>query len=350
MSKFADLVTTWYSRNARVLPWRNHADPYAIWVSEIMLQQTQVAAVLPYFERWMNRFPTLAKLARATEEEVLSLWEGLGYYARARNLLRAAKRIVDEKGGVLPSTAAELRSLPGVGRYTAAAIASMAFGADEATLDANIKRVLSRVFKISLPVNSTAGGKILWAIAAEQLPSGHAGEYNQGLMDIGATICLPRFPNCRKCPLKTVCKARKAGLQDRLPVSRRKVRIPTLVKSAVVAVKRNKVLLIKRQSRGLLGGMWEFPSVEVGADPEKDLRLKIHSQYKLKIRLGSKLLTVSHAYSHFKLTEHVFLCNLIKGSRPPPGFKWIAKSGLGQVPMGKVDRQIAKKLAQEENG
>lgn len=350
MNNFAKLTLNWYFRNARVLPWRDHPDPYAIWVSEIMLQQTQVATVTPYFERWMSRFPDIPALARATEGEVLRMWEGLGYYARARNLHKAAKFVMKNYAGTLPSSAGELRKLPGVGRYTAAAIASMAFGQDEATLDGNIKRVLSRVFKISEPVNTTTGEKILWGIVNDYLPAGHAGDYNQALMDLGALICLPIRPDCLGCPIKSICEARKQGLQGKLPVVKKKTKVPNIVKSAIVVIQKKKVLLLHRKSTGLLGGMWEFPSVEGDNDQEKEFKVYMNSQHKLKVVTKSHLLTIKHTYSHFKLTEHAFLCTLKSESKLQPGFKWLPLKELSNFPMGKVDRQIANKLLTEENG
>jgi A/G-specific adenine glycosylase len=350
MNKLAKLTLNWYSRNARVLPWRNHSDPYVIWVSEIMLQQTQVATVIPYFERWMNQFPDISALARATEGEVLMLWEGLGYYARARNLHKAAKLVLEDYGGVLPSSMEELKKLPGVGRYTAAAIASMAFGLDEATLDGNIKRVLSRVFNLKDPVNSASGEKKLWDIVTSHLPAGHAGDYNQALMDLGAIICLPKKPDCLRCPLKSICVARNKDLQGKLPVVKKKPKVPTVVKSAIVVITKRKVLLLHRQSKGLLGGMWEFPAVKVNKDPEKELNSLINSHYKLKVVKKSYLYTIKHSYTHFKLTEHAFLCTLKSERKLPAEFKWIPLIKLSQFPMGKVDRQIANKLPTEDNG
>jgi A/G-specific adenine glycosylase len=350
MNKLAKLTLNWYSRNARELPWRNHPDPYAIWVSEIMLQQTQVATVIPYFDRWMNRFPDIPSLARAKEGEVLKLWEGLGYYARARNLHKAALMIIEEYDGVLPSSMTELKKLPGVGRYTSAAISSMAFGLDEATLDGNIKRVLSRVFKIQEPVNTTRGENILWKIATDHLPTGNAGDYNQALMDIGAMICLPNNPDCPRCPLKSICKARIIGMQGKLPVVKKKQKGPTAVKYAVVVIKNQKVLLWQRESKGLLGGMWEFPSVDGIKNSEKELTPLVKTHYKLNVIKKSHLLTVKHTYSHFKLTEHAFLSTLRSERILQKGFRWVPLIELGKYPMGKVDRQIANKLLAEING
>ncbi len=200
MSTFTRRLLAWYRRNARTLPWRNHPDPYAIWVSEIMLQQTRVETVIPYFNRWMQRFPTIKTLAEASEQDVLNSWEGLGYYSRARNLHKAAEVVVEKFNGQLPRNLYALRQLPGIGRYTVGAITSMAFGMDEPTLDGNIRRVLARVFDISMPADSSSGEKALWDLAAQQLPKRKAGDYNQALMDLGATICLPKNPRCLICP------------------------------------------------------------------------------------------------------------------------------------------------------
>ena len=204
MTKFTDRLLQWYQENKRALPWRGHPDPYAVWVSEIMLQQTWFEAVAPYFKRWMERFPTTEALARAPERDVLTAWEGLGYYARARNLRRAAQVVVDEYDGKLPHDLSALRTLPGIGRYTAGAIASIAFGLDEPALDGNIRRVLARVFNIAEPANSPRGENMLWGLARKHLPPGRAGDYNQALMDLGATICIPANPRCPICPVRSV--------------------------------------------------------------------------------------------------------------------------------------------------
>ena len=202
MSSFlAECLLDWYGRNARHLPWREYPNPYNVWISEVMLQQTRVETVLPYFQRWMEHFPSITALAEAPLEEVLSIWEGLGYYSRARNLQRAAQIVVSEHGGQLPAEPAELRKLPGIGRYIAGAIASIAFGQDEPALDGNIRRVLARAFDVSAPARSPQGERRLWKLAADHLPTGRAGDYNQALMDLGATICTPRAPDCPRCPL-----------------------------------------------------------------------------------------------------------------------------------------------------
>ena len=253
MTDFSDRLLDWYAHHARDLPWRGHRDPYAVWVSEIMLQQTRVEAVIPYFMRWMERFPNVRVLAASTEQEVLSLWEGLGYYSRARNLHKAARIIVNEYGGDLPRDVTLLRKLPGIGRYTAGAIASMAFGLDIPTLDGNLRRVFARVFNVGEPADAPAGEKILWELAERNLPKGHAGDYNQALMDLGASLCLPRKPACQLCPLRDLCKARALGNQEQRPVLKPKARVPHYTVTAAVLRREGKILLAKRPSKGLAG-------------------------------------------------------------------------------------------------
>jgi A/G-specific adenine glycosylase len=344
MDKFAHRILNWYSHHARKLPWRNHPDPYAVWVSEIMLQQTQVATVIPYFEKWMKKYPTVTCLAKAEEKDVLSMWEGLGYYARARNLLKGSRIIISKYDGAIPSDVDELEALPGVGRYTAAAIASMAFGTDVATLDGNLKRVFSRVFNITTPATTSTGEAILWQTAARHLPKGHAGDYNQALMDLGAMICLPKNPLCSDCPLASICEAYLKGLQGNLPVITKKPLVPTRVKSAAVIVQRGKVLLRQRPLNGLLGGMWEFPASEVDANPAIGLESAIETEFQLKVELGASFVVVHHAYTHFKLTEFAFLCTLKGKPHVLEDFQWIPLDQLDDFPMGKVDRRIARKL------
>ncbi|MBI5934026.1 MAG: A/G-specific adenine glycosylase [Chloroflexi bacterium] len=346
---FPSLLLRWYKKHARTLPWRGHHDAYAVWVSEIMLQQTRVEAVIPYFERWMDRFPSVRALAEASEQDVLNLWEGLGYYSRARNLHKAARVIMDEFGGQLPRSVEALRKLPGIGRYTAAAIASMAFGLDEPTLDGNIRRVYARIFNVDVPADSTAGEKLLWQIAAENLPRGKAGDYNQALMDLGAMVCLPKNPRCESCPLKIHCTAFQLGVQESRPILKPKAEIPHHINAAAILVGRignppiHAVLLNQRPSRGLLGGMWEFPSGQIQIAPAKSLPKILKESYSLNIRVSEELMVVHHAYTHFRVTVHAFRCELLSKSKNE-FLKWVKLSELDDYPMGKVDRQIAQKI------
>ena len=344
MSRFASKLLAWYRDNKRVLPWRGHPDPYAVWVSEIMLQQTRVEAVIPYFERWMNRFPTINALAQASEQDILNLWEGLGYYSRARNLHKAAKIVLEQHHGELPRDLDALRGLPGIGRYTVGAIASMAFGMDEPTLDGNIRRVLARVFDVNQPADSPTGEKILWELAAKHLSKGEAGDYNQALMDLGATICLPKNPRCLICPVMKLCKARELGIQEERPVTKPKKKIPHYVHVVAVIEKNGRVLLAKRPSKGSLGGMWEFPNARVNGDPAKALTKTIQTATRLKVRRKDALKLVEHAYSHFSVTVHPFRCDLISKSENK-NLKWIRVGELEEYPMGRIDRQIARQLS-----
>lgn len=343
MPRFSSRLLAWYHKNKRTLPWRGHPDAYAVWISEIMLQQTRVETVIPYFERWMRLFPTVQALADASEQDVLNAWEGLGYYNRARNLHKAAKIVAEKHGGRLPEDVTELVELPGIGRYSAGAIASIAFGADEPALDGNLKRVYARLFDVEEPVDSPRGGKLLWDIARQNLPKGRAGDFNQALMDLGSAICLPKNPRCLLCPVMDLCKARENGTQDSRPVRKPRKSVPHHVHAAGVIVRRGKVLLAQRPSKGLLGGMWEFPNGRVGDDPAGELAQALEAGYRLKVRRKEALDIVQHAYTHFKVTVHTFRCDLL-GMSDSPDLKWVAVRDLAEYPMGKVDRRIAERL------
>ena len=354
MDRFNGRLLKWYESQGRKLPWRGSLNPYAVWVSEIMLQQTRVETVIPYYKRWMERFPSMAILAAASEQEVLSVWEGLGYYSRARNLHKAAMIVMADYGGELPSDLQVLRSLPGIGRYTVGAIASMAFGQDVATLDANLRRVLARVFDVAQAADSAAGQDILWKLAESHLPKGQAGEYNQALMDLGATICVSKKPRCLLCPLRGICQAYKLGIQEQRPVLKPKADVPHFTVSAAVILRDGKVLLARRPSKGLLGGMWEFPGGKIEKDEtlEECLAREILEELDAMIQVGEPFGVYQHAYTHFRITLHAFLCELIQ-SEPKPleaaELAWVSPRSLPQYPMGKVDRQIARKLILREN-
>ena len=351
MNRLSSKLLDWYHANKRTLPWRGHPSAYAVWVSEIMLQQTRVETVIPYFEKWMRLFPTVQALANASEQDVLNAWEGLGYYSRARNLHKAAKIVADQYQGEIPRDLDDLQKLPGIGRYTLGAIASMAFNMDTSALDGNIKRVYARIFDIEEPVDSPAGEKILWELADKNLPKGHAGDYNQALMDLGAGICVPRNPRCLICPVMKLCAARQNGTQDQRPVKSPRKRVPHYVHAAGVVIKRGRVLLAQRPSEGLLGGMWEFPNGRVDGDPAAGLPKALKMGYNLRLRVkrgqtyGSKEAPgiVEHGYSHFSVTVHVFPCELISVPRET-NLKWVSLNKLDEYPMGKIDRQIAKMI------
>lgn len=347
MPRLASKLLAWYDKNKRTMPWRDHPDPYAVWVSEIMLQQTRVETVIPYFEKWMKLFPDVNSLANARERDVLNAWEGLGYYSRARNLHKAAKIIASKFNGQLPRDLTELRTLPGIGRYTVGAIASIAFKMDQATLDGNLRRVFSRLYDVTEFADSPAGEKILWELAAQNLPKGKAGDYNQALMDLGATICLPKNPRCLLCPLMKICKARENGTQESRPVLRPKKKTPEYIHAAAVIVRRignsPHTLLSQRAADGLLGGMWEFPNARVSQDPAAELANVLNAAYRLKVKKKEALGIFRHAYSHFKVVVHAFRCEAVSIPKNK-NLKWVKINELEDFPMGKVDRGIARKL------
>ena len=252
-------LLAWYDATKRDLPWRESGDPYRIWVSEVMLQQTRAETVIPYYERWMERFPTAVELAEASLEEVLLEWRGLGYYARARNLHRAANIVGRRFGGLLPRTEEGLRELPGIGEYTAAAIASIAFGLAVPAIDGNARRVFSRLFDLPAPTRGELRG-----LASELVDPGRPGDFNQAVMEFGALRCTPRSPVCGGCPLERLCLAKSRGTVERRPAPRRRARVREVELAVLAAIDREaRVLVVRRPEEGLLGGMWEFPAAEV---------------------------------------------------------------------------------------
>ncbi len=348
--QFSHLLLDWYHQHARTLPWRCSSDPYAIWVSEIMLQQTQVETVIPYYTRWMQYFPNVQKLAEADEQVVLKYWEGLGYYSRARNLHKAARMVVSEHNGNLPEEPAALQKLPGIGPYTAGAISSIAFGQDAAALDGNIKRVYARLFGVEAPINSPEGVRRLAELAEQALPPGEAGDYNQALMDLGSSICTARTPDCDNCPIAGCCVAFQSGRQNELPVKVSKPRIPHHTVTAAVIKCDGKILLARRPENGLLGGLWEYPGgkLEKGEDLHGCLKREIHEELGIDIDLGGRIGIYKHVYTHFKVTLYAFHAEIINGGIPQPleasELYWADVEELGSFPMGKIDRMISNDL------
>ncbi|MEX2162219.1 MAG: A/G-specific adenine glycosylase [Anaerolineales bacterium] len=346
-SPIAKNLLRWYSSRQRDLPWRKRPRPYAVWVAEVMAQQTRLETMLPYYRRWMRRFPTIHSLAGSSEQDVLLLWEGLGYYGRARNLRRAAQQVVREFGGRLPLTAEALRRLPGIGRYTAGAIASLAFGADEPAVDGNAIRVLARVFNVKLLAGSSAAQVRFWTLAAAHLPPGRAAEYNQALMDLGAELCLPRKPKCGVCPLRADCRAKALGIQEQRPVKVKPKAVPTRHFAAAVIRQGGRVLVVQRPAAGLLGSLWEFPNVRLSGahSSTATYRRALKKDLGFALPLGQHLGDFSHQYSHFNAHLRAFHTSL-NGSRPRVDsqrvFRWVPLAHLQKLPMGKLDRRIAE--------
>ncbi len=350
----AERLTTWYARHARSLPWRERSDAYAVWISEIMLQQTRVETVIPYFQRWMEHFPTVQALAAASEQDVLKLWEGLGYYSRARNLHQTARVVVSDYNGQFPSETDQLRKLPGIGRYTAGAIASIAFGRDEPVLDGNVRRVLARIFDISLPARSKVAEALFWELAEQLIPSGQASEFNQAVMDLGATICTPRSPNCPVCPVNDLCEANRLGIQDQRPVLEKRAPTPHLVVTAGVLRRGETIFLARRPSKGLLGGMWEYPGgkCEPGETLPECLKRELMEELGIQVQVGEPFGVYEHAYTHFSVTLHAFQCQIEQGEPQPlhaSEIRWVKPEELPDLPMGKIDRQISRRILAENS-
>jgi A/G-specific adenine glycosylase len=348
-----DRLLVWYESQGRKLPWRGNTNAYAVWISEIMLQQTQVETVIPYFIRWMERFPTLEVLANSTEEDVLKAWEGLGYYSRARNLHRGASIVVDHYHGELPDNLPEIVRIPGIGKYTAGAILSIAYGKDEPVVDGNIRRVFARLFNITDPLGTTRLENRLWQIARQNIPPGKAGDYNQALMDLGAMICKPGNPICGDCPVSSHCMAYEHGVQNIRPVKDKKNTIPHITVAAGVIWRNGEVLVSRRPPRGLLGGMWEFPGGkrETGETIDEALVREIWEELGVRVSVSEQLGVFKHAYTHFRVTLHVHYCSIVDGEPraiQSSEVRWVSRADLFNLPMGKLDRQISHKLVAVE--
>jgi len=349
-TRLASDLLAWYAQNRRDLPWRRTRDPYAIWISEVMLQQTRVEAVVPYYERWLRRFPTVRRLATANEGEVLAAWEGLGYYRRALQLRRTARVIDKDHRGTLPASAERLKELPGIGPYTAAAIAAFAFGQDEIALDGNLRRVLSRLTDLEIDPRSEEGEARIHRWASRHLPGGQASDFNQALMDLGAQVCLPRKPRCSLCPVRSRCRARLRGVQDLRPVRARSKPVPQRIATAGVVRRGGRVLIGRRPEGSLLGGLWEFPGGKCRSRESAGacLRRELREELGVEVQVGEALGVYRHAYTHFQVTVHAFDCRLRRGrpvAREHTAIRWVHPASLGRYPMGNVARRIANVIA-----
>ena len=313
----ADAVAllAWFDGRRREVPWRGERDPYAILVAEVMAQQTRLETAVPFHRRFIDRFPDLHALAKADEDEVLRLWEGLGYYARARNLRRAARRVVAEYGGRLPETVAELRRLPGVGPYTAGAVASLAFGQLEPAVDGNARRVLARLADLETPTPSRLASDARNLLTGAP---GRPGAVNQALMDLGSQVCTPRRPRCGECPLSTRCLARRRGTIARRPAPRRRGRSPERLEAAAVVDREGRLLVLRRPSVGLLGGLWDFPSVALGPTTTSETALSkgLREGFGLDCQVGVQMRVLRHTFSHFRLRLAVHRASWLSGEMP----------------------------------
>lgn len=315
-----EALLAWYDRHARVLPWRGEKDPYRIWLAEIMLQQTRVETVLPYYARFLRAYPSLEALSAAEEEKVLKLWEGLGYYARARHFLRAAQQVQTHHGGQVPRDPGALKRLPGVGEYTAAAVLSIAYGVPLAAVDGNVKRVLSRLFCLEGEAGKNTLEKEIKRRAEDLLCARRPGDFNQAVMDLGATLCVPVSPSCESCPLSPHCLARRRGLVHAIPRKKKQKALPLQEITAVVLIRGDRCLVRQRPREGLLGGLWELPTLLPGIlDVEE-------------VSLGKEWTTLHHQFSHLRWTVSVHDGEL-KGE-PPFGaaWRWVTAAELEALP------------------
>jgi A/G-specific adenine glycosylase len=315
-----------------------------------MLQQTQITTAIPYYERWMERFPDVAALADATLDDVLKVWEGLGYYSRARNLHKAARQIVADHGGKLPEDMEALRALPGIGPYTAGAIASIAFDQPAPVLDGNIIRVLSRLIDLEVDVTKTETRKQLWALAASLVPAERPGDYNQALMELGQRICVPAAPACHVCPVAALCLARARGTQLERPVRPPRRNTPHFdVVAGVIYRDDGAFLIARRPPEGLLGGLWEFPGgkQEVGESLSGALRREIQEELSMEIAVGAALGRIKHAYTHFRITLHAFEARHVSGEPQNiavDAHAWVTLDDLDAYAFALTDRKIIELL------
>ena len=344
-NKIQKKLLQWFKKRGRDLPWRKTTDPYPIWVSEVMLQQTQVATVIPYYSKFLKSFPTIRHLSKADLSKVLKAWEGLGYYSRARNLHRAAGIVMNHFNGKMPDQLKDLLHLPGIGRSTAGAILSFAFYKDASILDGNAKRVLSRLFAVSGTLGERKTEQLLWQISESLIPKGFSNPFNQALMDLGSLLCTPKEPQCSKCPLCDLCKGRASGKPERYPSKRIKRTIPHVESVSGVIKKDGRVLLNQRPPSGLLGGLWEFPNWKIEEKQKsrlrEGLRKYIKQETKMNVEVKEFLGILHHTYSHFKLARNVFVCRHLNGNGKG---KWVPIKNLRLLPMSRIDRRIAQKI------
>lgn len=342
----------WWDQGHADLPWRRDRDPYHIWISEIMLQQTQIKTVIPYFERWMANYPTIEMLASASLDDVLKQWEGLGYYSRARNLHATAQRLVAEYGGKLPNSAESLIKLKGIGRYTAGAIASIAFDQPAPILDGNVIRVLSRLVDLPDDTTLTKTKNHLWRLAESVVPEKRPGDFNQALMELGQRVCQPAKPACHICPLRDLCLARARGTQLERPVRPPRKRTPHFdVAAGVIYREDGRFLIAQRPLDGLLGGLWEFPGgkQEEGETIEEALVREIQEELGIEIRPKFHVTRVKHAYTHFRITLYAMHATYISGEIQHLGVidhAWVTLDDLDSYAFANTDRKIIEALRQ----
>ena len=343
-TSFSGKLTHWYAKNARRLPWRETRDPYKIWVSEIMLQQTTVNAVIPYYEKWIKIFPTVEALKNASLQEILKAWQGLGYYQRAKNIHKAAGIIYAEHGGQLPKDPEQLKKLPGFGPYTTGAVASIAFDLPRTIIDANVRRVVMRVLAME-GYADTSHDQRIEKFLQRAIPRKNAGTFNQALMELGALVCRNREPLCLLCPVKTRCAAYQKGIQEIIPKPKKKI-IQDLDVAIGILQRGNKYLIQKRPSKGLLADLWEFPGgkMEKGETPQEALKRELREELDIEISVSRHLMNVRHFYTQFRVNLHVFHCQAKSYPHAHIRRKWLPINKLVEYPMPSGSAKIVARL------
>ena len=343
----------WYQAHHRDLPWRRSNNPYRIWVSEVMLQQTQVRTVLDYYRRFITKFPNIKRLAESDMEAVLKAWEGMGYYARARNLHRAANIVLQDYGGRIPQQWEAFHSLPGVGDYIAAAVLSIAFNQPHAVVDGNVKRLLARLFRIHAPVNRTGSHRRFKEAAGKLLDCRQPGNFNQAMMELGAVICKPRNPLCDFCPINEHCRAFATRQVAAFPKRQKTKATPQYHIAVGVIFKNERVLITRRKTEGLLGGLWEFPGGKIkdGESAQSACIREIKEEVNLDVQIERHLTTVKHAYTHFKIVMEVFCCRYHSGRvklKGPVDFCWIGFDEFKNHPFPRANHKFIPLLMQAQ--
>lgn len=350
IAAFNEKLIGWYHKNKRDLPWRKTSDPYKIWVSEIMLQQTQVDKVIPYFNKFIERFPDLKALAQASQSDVLKVWEGLGYYTRARNLKSAAEIILNQRRGLMPDNHDDLIKIAGIGPYTAAAIASIAYNEDFPVVDGNVMRVVARIMKIEDPPGKKGTKSKFVHTVKTLMPPGQASDFNQAMMELGALVCRPHKPKCTACPVNFFCHGYQT-MKDpsTLPSKAAPKHRPHYNVAVGIIWKSGKILIDQRPEEGLLGGLWEFPGgkQEPGETLEECLEREVREEMDIQIRVQGPFLTIPHSYSHFKITLHSFQCQHLNGKPSPKkaiDWKWVSPKEINRYAFPQANKKILDAL------
>lgn len=348
---FSEAILSWFDQHKRALPWRNDYAPYRVWVSEIMLQQTQMERGVAYFDRWMQALPDIASVAAASEETLLKLWEGLGYYSRVRNLHKAAAIIMDEHNGEFPDDFQAIKALPGIGDYTAGAVASIAFNQDVICVDANVERVFSRIFDIDTPVKQKQNMAFIRNTLQDMLPRGHAREFNQALMEHGALVCSKK-PRCERCPVQQFCEAYHLGIPHERPVPTAKKAIQHIDVATGFLMHNGRIYIQKRPDFGVWAGFWELPggSVEEGETPEETVVREFMEETEFPVKIEDKILVVKHGYTTYRVTMHCYFLTFAKHHTPDPvlhaatAYQWVSMDELDAVTLPAGHRKLLDHL------